>query len=87
MSNGTRSPQEIENDIAKSRTRLAATVDELAYRAKPKTIATRQMESAKKSIRDATFHENGDLKIEVVGPIALVVVGLVAIAIVRRARS
>lgn len=87
MSNGTRSAHEIENDINASRTRLAATVDELAYRAKPKTIATRQLESTKSSIRNATFKGNGDLRLEVVAPVALVVVGLVAIAIVRRTRG
>ncbi|MBO3129111.1 DUF3618 domain-containing protein [Dermatophilus congolensis] len=87
MSNGTRSPQEIENDIVRSRNRLAATVDELAYRVKPKTIVARQAESARETLNKAVKNEHGEPRLEVIAPAAIVVVGLTAVAIARRARG
>jgi Protein of unknown function (DUF3618) len=42
-----RSPDQIESDIVERRNRLATTIDTLVYRAHPKTIAQRQLETAK----------------------------------------
>lgn len=85
-SNDSRSADQIERDIVDARTRLAATVDELAYRAKPKTIANRQLESAKRGLRDVTTTPRGDLRVEIIAPVAIAVVGLVAVALINRAR-
>ena len=59
----------------------------MAYRVKPKTIATRQMESAKVGARKAVKSEDGSPRLEVIVPAAVVIVGLVTIAVVRRVRG
>ena len=83
----TRSAQDIEKDIVESRARLAATVDELAFRMKPKNLAQRQLASTRRGLYGATHNPDGGIKLEVVGPAVAVVAGLVAIAIVRRVRG
>ncbi len=42
-----RSPADIERDMEETRQRLAATIDQLAYRAKPGTIVSRQVAEVK----------------------------------------
>lgn len=85
-SKDTRTPEQIERDIVDSRTRLAATVDELAYRAKPQTIAKRQAESAKRSARSVVYRPDGQLRVELLAPVAIAVIGLTAVALINRAR-
>lgn len=48
-----RSTEQIEADIAATRARLAATVDELVDKAHPKNVARRQVESARAQVFDA----------------------------------
>ncbi|MDO5699216.1 MAG: DUF3618 domain-containing protein [Dermatophilus congolensis] len=82
-----RSTQDIEKEIEQSRARLAATVDELAFRVKPKNLAQRQMANARRGFHSATHTDSGDIKLEVVGPAVAVVAGLIALAIYRRVRG
>ncbi len=83
----TRSTHEIEKEIEQSRARLAATVDELAFRMKPKNLVERQLASTRAGLYDATHNRDGSIKLEVVAPAVAIVAGLVAIAIVRRVRG
>ncbi|WP_226345225.1 DUF3618 domain-containing protein [Agilicoccus flavus] len=81
-----RSLDQIEKDIERTRGRLASTIDELAYRVKPANLAKRQADSAKTSLFQATHATDGSLRYEIVGPVAAVVVGLVALAIYNRVK-
>ncbi|MBE7372044.1 DUF3618 domain-containing protein [Dermacoccus barathri] len=54
--------KQIEAELAASRSRLAGTIDELAFRAQPKEIAKRQSESARLALTDATRTADGDLR-------------------------
>ncbi len=83
----SQSTAQIEKSIEQTRARLAATIDELAYRVKPANLAKRQVEQAKASFASATQNEQGGVRYEVVVPVVAAVVGLVAIAIIRRARA
>ncbi len=84
MSQAGKSIEDIENEIAATRQRLAATVDELAYRAQPKQIALRQKESARAAFTSATQTPDGQLRMERIA--ALAVVGAVLVLIGLRAR-
>lgn len=77
----------IESDIERTRARLAATVDELAYRVQPSTLLKRETEAAKSSFYQATRTSDGAIRYEVVGPAIAVVVGLFALAVYRRVRG
>lgn len=57
-----KSAKQIEAELAASRSRLAGTIDELAFRAQPKEIAKRQTESARLALTDATRTADGDLR-------------------------
>ena len=87
MAQQNASASELESDIERTRARLAATIDELAYRVAPGNLAKRQMESAKVSFNHATRTNDGQVRYEVVGPVLAVVAGLVALAIYRRVRA
>ncbi|MFC0623021.1 DUF3618 domain-containing protein [Kribbella deserti] len=70
-----RTPEQIEADIAATRARLAATVDELMDKAHPKNVAKRQVEQAKAQV----FDVDGNLrtqKLVAVGGAALGVIGI-----------
>ena len=77
---GNRSMAQIEAEIATTRERLAATIDELAYRAKPRTIVRREVDSAKVRFTRATRNEDGTLRTEriaaVLGASAAVLLGI-----------
>lgn len=75
---------QLEKDIERTRARLAATVDELAYRVTPANLAKRTLAQAKTALDGATRNPDGSVRLEVVGPVAAVFVGLVALAIYRR---
>ncbi len=83
-----RSPQQIESDIVAARTRLASTVDQLAYRVQPRTIVSRQVETTRTSLFNATHTGDGSLRLDVIAPVAAAVGGvlLMAIAVRRRRR-
>ncbi len=77
---GNRSTAQIEADIAATRERLARTIDELAYRAKPRNIVRREVGSAKATFTRATRYEDGSLRTEritaVLGASAAVLLGI-----------
>lgn len=87
MAQQNASANQLEKDIEQTRTRLAATIDELAYRVTPGNLAKRQMEAAKVSFNGATRTSDGQVRYEVVGPALAVVAGLMALAIYRRVRA
>jgi Protein of unknown function (DUF3618) len=75
-----RTPEEITAEIAETRNRLAATIDQLVYRAQPKTIAKRQMGNIKARFVD----EQGRPKTDAIVKTAGVAVGVVATILVIR---
>ncbi len=87
MSQDARSPRQIEADIEATRTRLASTIDELAYRAKPNVVAQRQKDAAVVKLQDTFMTPNGDLRMERVAAVAVAVAVLVGIGIFRRTRG
>ncbi len=66
----------IEQEMEATRERLAATIDELAYRANPKTIATREVNAVKAFFVDASGAPRTDNIAKVVGGVVGVVVVL-----------
>ena len=64
------SPDAIEAEIAATRAHLAATIDELSVRAKPKEIVRRKVESAKAGLVEATHTPEGELRMERVAALA-----------------
>ncbi|TWP37701.1 DUF3618 domain-containing protein [Leekyejoonella antrihumi] len=80
--------KQVEADLAASRERLAGTIDELAFRAQPKEIAKRQVESAKLRANDMTRTPEGDVDNAKVGKIAGGLGGvLLVLGLLRRVRS
>lgn len=71
----------LENEIEQTRERLASTIDELVYRASPKTIVSRQLETTKAHFVDPeTGAPRTDNILKVVGG----VVGVVAFFVIVR---
>ena len=64
----------IESDIELTRERLAATIDQLAYRTSPKTIAKREANQIKGYFVDPNGAPRQDNILKVVGGVAGVVV-------------
>jgi hypothetical protein len=86
--NGTPDPAVLEAELAARRVHLAATIDELIERSKPKEIARRSVRETLAKLSGAVRTPTGELRVERVGAIAasvFVVVALIAIA--RRRRS
>jgi hypothetical protein len=73
-------PETIENDIEATRERLAATIDQLAYRASPKTIVRREIAGFKAHFVDA----QGNPRTDNILKVAAGVVGFVAFVVVIR---
>ncbi|MBN9618486.1 MAG: DUF3618 domain-containing protein [Actinobacteria bacterium] len=73
MAGGERSAEEIQRDIERSRTALATTVDQLAYRTNPK----RNIDNLKQTLRAKAQSPEGRVVLGVAG-------GLVAILVIRR---
>ncbi|WP_022922783.1 DUF3618 domain-containing protein [Ornithinimicrobium pekingense] len=59
-----RSVKEIEADLAATRTRMARSVDELAYRVSPQTIKANTIASLKGKANDAAFDEQGNVRLD-----------------------
>ncbi len=74
-------PSTLEGDIEVTRERLAATIDQLAYRASPKTIVRREIHSIKAHFVDAQGNPRTDNILKVAGGVVGVVV---LFAVVRR---
>ncbi|MCB0908602.1 MAG: DUF3618 domain-containing protein [Nocardioidaceae bacterium] len=71
----------LENEIEQTRERLASTIDELVFRASPKTIVSRQLETTKAHFVDPeTGAPRTDNILKVVGG----VVGVVAFFVIVR---
>jgi hypothetical protein len=75
-----RLPSSIEVEMEATRERLAGTIDQLVYRASPKTIVQREIASVKAHFVDAQGNPRTDNILKVAG----VVVGLVAFVVVTR---
>ena len=80
----TRSTDQIEADIEAARERLAGTVDEIAERVKPATIANNAKSSAKAQVVDP---QTGDLRTGRVAAVAGVIAFYVALKIWRVRRD
>jgi hypothetical protein len=61
------SPESLESQIESTRERLAATIDQLAYRASPKTIVRREINGIKAHFVDAQGNPRTDNILKVVG--------------------
>ena len=70
----------LENEIEQTRERLGATIDELVYRASPKTIARREIASVKAYFVDASGAPRQDNIIKVAGSVA----GVIALFVIVR---
>ena len=70
----------LESEIEETRERLAQTIDQLAYRASPKTIVRREVASIKAHYVDA----NGQPRTDNILKTAGAVVGFVAVIVVLR---
>ena len=73
-------PETLESDIEATRERLAATIDQLAYRASPKTIVRREVNGFKAHFVDAQGNPRTDNILKVAGG----VVGFLAFVVVMR---
>ncbi|MEJ7628653.1 MAG: DUF3618 domain-containing protein [Nocardioidaceae bacterium] len=80
MSSASRTPDQITAEIAQTRERLAATIDQLAYRAAPKTIVSRQLASIKAKFVMA----DGSPDTKMIGMVAGGVLGFVVLVVVIR---
>ena len=81
------SPDAIEAEIAATRAHLAATIDELSVRARPKEIVRRKVASARSGFVEATHTPEGELRLDRVGAVAAgsaVLLGLVLAVLHRR---
>lgn len=75
-----REPETIENEIEATRERLAVTIDQLVYRAHPKTIVRRELDGVKAFFVDP----NGAPRTDNIAKVAGAVVGTVVIVVVLR---
>jgi hypothetical protein len=73
-------PSTLEGEIEATRERLAATIDQLAYRASPKTIMRREVNGFKAHFVDAQGNPRTDNILKVAGG----VVGFVVFVVVMR---
>ena len=81
MSNAEKqSLDSLENEIEAARERLAGTIDQLAYRASPKTIVRREIASVKAHYVDADGNPRTDNILKTAGA----VVGFIAVMVVVR---
>ena len=74
------SPETLETQIEATRERLAATIDQLAYRASPKTIVRREINGIKAHFVDAEGNPRTDNILKVAGG----VLGFVTFVVVMR---
>jgi hypothetical protein len=75
-----RAPASIEDDMEATRQRLAATIDQLVYRASPKTIANREIATLRAHFVDAQGNPRTDNILKVAGA----VVGFAVFVLVMR---
>lgn len=70
----------LETDIEQTRERLAATIDQLVYRASPKTVAKREVAMVKGFFVDG----GGSPRVKNIAKVAGGVLGLVAVVVTLR---
>jgi hypothetical protein len=75
-----RGPNSIEGDMEATRERLAETIDQLIYRASPKTIARREIATLKAHFVDAQGEPRTDNILKVAGAVA----GFIVFVVVTR---
>jgi hypothetical protein len=80
VANDQKSPDSLETEIEQTRERLASTIDQLVYRASPKTIARREIAGVKAMFVDAQGNPRTDNILKAAGA----VVGFVAVVVVLR---
>ncbi|MGN6130849.1 MAG: DUF3618 domain-containing protein [Nocardioidaceae bacterium] len=80
VANDQKSPDSLETEIEQTRERLASTIDQLVYRASPKTIARREIAGVKATFVDAQGNPRTDNILKAAGA----VVGFVALIVVLR---
>jgi predicted transcriptional regulator len=76
----SRTPDEITAEIAETRERLATTIDTLVYRAAPKTILSRRMETIKAKF----VTTDGSPDLQMIGKVAGGVLGFVVLVVAIR---
>ncbi len=79
MSTASRTPDQITAEISDTRDRLAATIDQLVYRTKPKTIVGRQIDAITAKFVNADGSPNVQMIAKVAGGVVGVLVLLKAI--------
>ncbi|CAA9332914.1 MAG: hypothetical protein AVDCRST_MAG34-374 [uncultured Nocardioidaceae bacterium] len=80
MSDAERQPDAIERDIEEARERLATTIDQLVYRANPKTIIRREIAT----VRAYFVDQRGNPRTENILKVAGGVAGFVTLVVVIR---
>jgi len=80
-------PAAIERDIEAKRARLAETVDQLAVRVHPKTIAQRAADDARARLHDAVYTPDGQPRTERLAAVGAAVAALIALVVWRRRKS
>jgi hypothetical protein len=76
---GEKSPDSIENEIEATRERLASTIDQLVYRASPKTIARREVATVRALFVDRQGSPRTDNILKAAGAVVGFVVLVVAL--------
>ncbi|MGH3447643.1 MAG: DUF3618 domain-containing protein [Nocardioidaceae bacterium] len=80
MSAAARTPDQIAAEIADTRNQLAGTIDQLVYRASPKTLVKRQVAATKSKFVD----DNGKPNTAMIGAVVGGAVGFVGLIVVIR---
>ncbi len=82
------SVEQLQAEIEQARARLAATVDELAFRAQPAQIVQREQERLRAAFLHATRDEQGELRTERIAAVLAAVAAVsIALGLLRRANS
>ena len=79
-----RGPDSLERDIEAARERLASTIDQLTFRASPKTIARREVATIKAHFVDAQGNPRTDNILKVAGGVVGFIVFVVVVRRVTR---
>ncbi|WP_028659610.1 DUF3618 domain-containing protein [Nocardioides insulae] len=77
-------PSALEHEIEEAREQLATTIDQLLYRANPKTIANRQLAAVKAKFVD---EETGEPRTDNILKVAGTVAGVITVIVVLRKLS
>jgi hypothetical protein len=80
-------PVAIQAAIAERQRRLAATVDELNYRLKPKVLGRQVADDAQRRAQIAVTREDGSLRAERIAAVIAVFTAYVALIVWRRRRK